>query len=150
MPALILGFTGTRDGMTEAQELMVWECLKRWRPELLRHGDCEGADEQCHNLARREGVYVVLHPPLNETYRAFCQNADEIWPAKDYLTRDRDIVDHSGVLLAAPKSAVDVGWSGTWYTIRYARRRHHPVVIVGPDGRIVETTNAHGGRLEDR
>lgn len=133
----ILGFTGTRDGMTDAQQLMIWECLKRWRPIELRIGDCRGADDQVFTLAVHEGIRTVAHPPINEEFRAFCA-ADLVLPPQHYLQRDRDLVDASGVLLAAPASPVDVGWSGTWYTIRYARKRRRSVVVVGPDGRIVE------------
>jgi hypothetical protein len=133
----VLGFTGTRDGMTDAQELTVWECLKRWTPSELRHGDCCGADEQAHNLAVRERIRTVAHPPVVELLRAFCK-ADLILEPRDYLHRDRDIVDASKALLAAPATVAEGGWSGTWYTIRYARRRHVPVVIIGPDGRVIE------------
>lgn len=133
----ILGFTGTRDGMTDAQELMIWECLKRWRPDELQHGDCQGADAQAHALAVREGIRTVAHPPIVELLRAFCA-ADLVLEPQDYLRRDRNIVDASHALLAAPKTATEVGWSGTWYTIRYARRRHKNVVIIGPDGKVLE------------
>lgn len=133
----VLGFTGTRQGMTSEQELMVWECLKRWRPTELRHGDCVGADRQAHQLAVREGARTVAHPPVHERWRAHCA-ADLVLEERDYLRRNRDIVDASAALLAAPASAVELGWSGTWYTIRYARRRNRPVIVVGPDGRIVE------------
>lgn len=140
---IVLGFTGTRYGMTDAQELTVLECLRRWRPAELRHGDCQGADAQAHALAVREGIRTVAHPPVNEEWRAFC-DANQILPAQHYLHRDRDLVDASHMLLAAPASPVDVGWSGTWYTIRYAQDRHRLVVIVGPDGRVVDENAERG------
>lgn len=44
-----------------------------------------------------------------------------------YLVRDRMIVDGSDVLLAFPRSPVERRRSGTWYTVRYARRTAVPV-----------------------
>src|SRR5262245_41796084 len=50
-----------------------------------------------------------------------------------YLVRNRDIVEETDLLIAAPANAVEHLQSGTWCTVRYARRsgRHS---IIRPDG----------------
>ena len=58
-----------------------------------------------------------------------------IRPEKDYLLRDWDIAEACTELLAAPATFAEVSrGSGTWATVRYARKLHRPVTIVFPDG----------------
>jgi hypothetical protein len=57
-------------------------------------------------------------------------------PAKPYLVRNHEIVDDSQVLIAAPKEFTEQLRSGTWATIRYARKIGRTVRIVFPDGSI--------------
>ena len=40
----VLGFTGTRNGMTAQQKNTVTEIVKMKNPIFVVHGDCEGAD----------------------------------------------------------------------------------------------------------
>jgi predicted Rossmann fold nucleotide-binding protein DprA/Smf involved in DNA uptake len=55
------------------------------------------------------------------------------------LVRNRIIVDGCDVLLAAPSGAErDNPRSGTWMTVRYARKRRKRIVIVWPDGTTTE------------
>lgn len=54
-----------------------------------------------------------------------------------YLQRNKVIVDRCGVLVAAPGEAQEQLRSGTWSTIRYARRVGRPVIMVLPDGTVV-------------
>lgn len=126
-----LGFTGTRHGMTPAQR----ECLAHWLPRYagFHHGDCFGADEQAHQLAHRLGVPIVVHPPLTDRLRAFCRPAAVVHERKPYKERNHAIVDATSELLAAPDGPERLQ-SGTWATVRYARRRGKPVAIVYPDG----------------
>lgn len=52
---------------------------------------------------------------------------------------DHDIVDATAVLVACPKEEEGEELrSGTWATVRYARRRHRPVYVVRPSGRVEE------------
>lgn len=131
-----VGFTGTREGMTDAQQIALSDVLDHLMPTEFHHGDCVGADEQAHGMAfetNGERVKRVAHPPTNERLRAFCE-ADEVREPKDYLPRNRDIVDETQMLIACPKTAVEDYESGTWYTVRYARRVGKPVYIILPNG----------------
>ena len=133
-----LGFTGTRDGMSarqlEAVQAMLM-CLE-YRT-IVRHGDCVGADEQLHHLAKNRGLRIIVHPPAHGTYRAMCtEDVYQMMEKKPNLDRNHDIVDGSTLLLACPKTEQEQLRSGTWATVRYARRKGVPVVIVAPSGKI--------------
>jgi len=53
------------------------------------------------------------------------------------MARNRDIVAASDALLAAPEGPeASYPRSGTWATVRMARRAGLPIQIVWPDGRI--------------
>lgn len=148
MERMIIGFTGTRRGMSPPQAQAVANIL-RWFKEHyeyleVRHGDCKGSDEQVHNICSL--IYphkIVVHPPIIETMRAHCSDYGgltkptvvEILPPRDFLPRNHDIVDASYVLLATPEQGREVTRSGTWATVRYARKKHKRVSVYLPDGR---------------
>jgi hypothetical protein len=134
-----LGFTGTQEGMQPQQQEAVEQWLCSFRPGTItefHHGDCIGADAQCHQsiLFFHPTCRTVCHPPENDSKRAFTDNDDTREPGP-YLERNQAVVDAVDVLLAAPKEQTgDVLRSGTWATIRRARKRGIPIVIVRPDG----------------
>lgn len=127
-----VGVTGSRFGMTDEQADEMYGLLKtlsgfhrhnngdRW---ALHHGDCTGTDAEAAEMGRDLGFWVVSHPPLSERYRAHAY-ADEVREPKGYHARDRDVVDESSELFAAPASLTRAG--GTWYTIGYAESRKVP------------------------
>lgn len=129
------GFTGTQRGMTAAQAAVVRLLFSKLGVTELHHGDCIGADRHAHLIACEMGIRVIIHPPSNDSKRAFCKG-DETRPERDYLTRNRDIVIESDVIIATPKEEKEVLRSGTWSTIRRARKRGKPTVIVSPSGKL--------------
>src|SRR5215472_2870990 len=98
-----LGFTGTRAGMSRLQTETVARLLWQYRPSLVRHGDCIGADEQFHELARSQGFPIELLPSNIPNQRAFCQGARHIYPDDKPLLRNARIVIMSDFIIAAPK-----------------------------------------------
>lgn len=132
-PVKVLGFSGTKRGLTDGQREEVAECLRRLCPAEVHHGDCIGADAQFHALVREllPDTCIVIHPPLMEAKRAFCSGDEEREP-RAYLTRNRAIVRESQMLLAAPGEATEQRRSGTWATIRAARKKGCPVQLVLP------------------
>lgn len=130
---MIIGFTGTRRGMTDAQKKTVEESLIKLKPDAVGHGDCIGADAEFGEMARRLGIKVIVHPPVDETHRAF-SHADEVLPAKTHFARNRDIVQNCNLLLGAPAEFIEQPLGGTWYTLRYAVKYGTPVEIIWPDG----------------
>ena len=55
---------------------------------------------------------------------------------KDYLVRNKDIVDQSKILIACPETAYEKSRSGTWSTINYAKRKKRKILIIFPSGNI--------------
>lgn len=134
-----VGFTGTRQGMTVAQFKSLQGFLealtRRYGEGWLHHGDCVGADAQAHDIACGLSWNTVAHPPVRDTYRAF-KTATESRPPQDYLVRNQDIVREVEILLAAPQTSKEEVRSGTWATIRRARRAEKTCFIFYPNGSV--------------
>lgn len=130
-----IGFTGTQVGMTSAQQNSFSSLVKKLNITEFHHGDCIGADSQAHKIVIQNNAFIILHPPSKKSKRAFC-TADEVREKKDYLKRNRDIVDESKLLIATPKSFKEELRSGTWATIRYAKKTSKIVYIIWPDGNV--------------
>ena len=118
-----VGFTGTQHGMSDYQKEQLVVMLKILNATELHHGDCIGADAEAHEAAKRLGLVIVVHPPDKDSKRAFVTHADEWRPPLPYLVRNREIVDSTQVLIAAPMTDNMKIRSGTWATWRYARTR---------------------------
>jgi O-acetyl-ADP-ribose deacetylase (regulator of RNase III) len=138
-PEKHVGFTGTREGLTDNQLRQLRQLL-RIAPEnqyslVAHHGDCVGADSEFHDLCEERGWKTVVHPPIKPELRAF-KPSRTVMPSKDYLSRNRDIVDASTQVIACPKSKSETG--GTWYTINYAKKAGHidSVAIIYPEGTV--------------
>jgi hypothetical protein len=56
---------------------------------------------------------------------------------KPYLVRNHDMVDQSEFLIGTPGEEQEVLRSGTWATIRYARKLKRPILIILPKGKLV-------------
>ena len=137
-----IGFTGTRHGMTKEQKTAVESFLKENVFHELHHGDCIGSDKDAHdivdNYRKKEGkpIKIVGHPPKYGKYRARCQ-CDLMLPADDYLTRNHHIVDASDILIATPDTRERLH-SGTWSTVRYARKKDKKIYIFDKHGNLTK------------
>lgn len=129
---IIVGFTGTQRGMTDRQRGALRQLLERLQPAQFHHGDCIGADAQAHAMAVSANVPVYVHPPTDIRKRAFTTDATSSFPARPYLERNHNIVDSVDVLVATPAQADEVLRSGTWSTIRYARKIGIDVIVLEP------------------
>jgi hypothetical protein len=88
-------------------------------------------------LARALWFKVFVHPPDDDTRRAYCGvHPARLAAPKPYLMRNKDIVDQTSILVAAPKGPEEKR-SGTWATVRYARKLGRPIYICYPDGKMV-------------
>jgi hypothetical protein len=140
MSGFRIGFTGTREPLTEAQTASLRRLLEQQKTthgaHTLHHGDCVGADATAHAIAKELGYSIVIHPPTSNAMRAeLAGEGDVVENPLPYLERNRKIVDAVGALVACPKGPEERR-SGTWFTVRYALRMGVPVVVVWPDGRI--------------
>jgi len=130
---MIVGFSGTRKGMTQLQRDTLLVVLRRLRLTAGRHGDCVGADKQCHAIMRELGAKMYGHPGPDGPLRAHC-DFDECAEPRDYLRRDHDIVNLSECLIAAPGQREEQQRSGTWTTVRYAKQAGRLLIMLWPDG----------------
>jgi hypothetical protein len=119
-----IGFTGTRRGMTDRQKTALAVLMEEFDQyegqPTLHHGAANGADSEAVILAAEWDWKTTAHlasPPGT---------------AKLLLARNRNIVDSSNLLIAAPSTIEEVRRSGTWMTIRYARQTDKPVVVLDP------------------
>ncbi|MFG1462278.1 hypothetical protein V5F77_05190 [Xanthobacter sp. DSM 24535] len=128
-----IGFTGSREGMTKVQADKV--ALIIAQAAEWHHGQCIGSDAQTHAIARDLMVPIVMHPPTCAVLMADCPGAYATRDPRPYLDRNRDIVDETDELVAAPHGP-EVNKSGTWATIRYAKGRGRKVTTIWPDGSV--------------
>jgi len=134
-----VGFTGTRKGCTKEQketlEYLI-KCLRLKYPQLeFHHGDCIGADAEANDIVSKfKSIPIHIHPPIISTHRAN-RAGFEIHEPKDYIIRNHDIVNSSDLLFATPKGFNEETRSGTWATIRYAKKMGKEICIIYPDGR---------------
>lgn len=126
-----VGFTGTQRGMTAKQKFEVTRLLDELCPSEVHHGDCVGADEELHEIADNLTCWIIVHPPNSDVKRAFCTGSEEL-PPRPYLHRNEDIVNSVDVLIACPATAHEVKRSGTWTTIRHARKIGLRVEVIAP------------------
>ena len=133
---LPIGFTGNRLGLTSNQTITMKLLARNFPNTTWRHGDCIGADAEFHDIVSEhaKNPYIIIHPPIISQARAFKTGykIHKIMQPKPYLTRNQDIVNASSLLIAAPKHLIEETRSGTWSTIRYAKKKHVPVIILDP------------------
>jgi hypothetical protein len=126
-----VGVTATQLGMTEKQKHQFKQRLIELGATELHHGDCVGGDKDAHQIARELNLRVVGHPPILNHKRAFCE-FDETRNLLPYLERNEQIVLEVQHLLGCPKDNKEELRSGTWATIRRARRFGTPYDILWP------------------
>lgn len=140
---MIISFTGTQKGMTSYQKmsfLKVMQFLKAKRNVThFNHGDCIGADADAHEIVSNIDIPIHIYPGTDKRgaspKRAFCINGTT-HKAQEYLIRNKKMVDLCTVLVACPAESIEQLRSGTWSTIRYAKKIKIPIVTIYPDGTI--------------
>lgn len=132
----VVGFTGSRKGMTLPQkEALFAFCFEQ--TSRFHHGDCIGADAQADAMCYGMQIPVTIHPPTNPKARAYCEHRflTEVRPVEHYLKRNRDIVDAADEIFAAVPGPEELyRRSGTWATVRYARKIGTPITVILPSG----------------
>lgn len=133
-----IGFTGTRSGMSLPQKKTFKKLIENLNFEQFSHGDCVGADDDSAEIVfSLKGKDVIkIHPPINDKFRAFNKNFKGYAEPKDYLDRNRDIVDECDILIACPLENVWGYKGGTWYTVNYAKKNNKTVVVIWNTGKM--------------
>lgn len=139
-----VGVTGTHHGSTPEQRARLASLLRHPTVTEVHHGDCIDVDAFAHDVAFEAGKLIVVHPPTDSKLRAFkgfgvtpkFEGQITWWAALPYLDRNLDIVSATIKLYAAPIGPERMRGSGTWATIRYARKYRRPITFVWPDGEV--------------
>lgn len=131
-----VAFTGTQKGLSVLQFRALWNRLEELKPSAFIHGGCVGADEQADQIAVDQGILRFIFPQSSNPLKrvsdaAFKKRIDVysmkqgncvIMPAEPPLVRNVQIVKAGTILIACPKESNEVLRSGTWATIRQARK----------------------------
>ena len=136
-----VGFTGTREGLTAAQYAALRKTLEHGLSVRdARHGCRVGADAAFHDMVKGVWPSVTRHgyPCDIPAMRAPCDGLDRVKDPKPPLERNRDIVDHCKLLIACTDGMEERIRSGTWSTVRYARKKGRWLKIIFPDGSVKE------------
>jgi len=140
---LHVGVTATRNGLTIPQqsEATLWaQCIRALHPRAeiwLHMGVCRGGDVWLADMFRAQaGAMIHGHPASNTKMhdRALypCDLTDDPVPAVD--RNDVIIARSLHGMRGYPATPYDVLRSGTWTTIRHARKAHRDITVIRPDG----------------
>lgn len=133
---MIVGFTGTRKGMNSSQEDRLRGLLSDWQRlwpdhQIFVHGGADGADTQAHAIAVELGYGVEVRPtPENMVNWINRLDVAVVHPPKPPLDRNLDIVSQCEVLVATPYEREEIMRSGTWATVRAARKQSKHYAIL--------------------
>jgi hypothetical protein len=136
-----LGVTATQRGMTDRQRQMFRARVIELRPSALIHGGCTGGDDHADIIAAELGVPRFVFPSTrvdkrvpDDVLRARTGSSVTIMPAKEPLDRNPDIVNAVDKIIACPQQSRMITRSGTWTTVRLARRilGDVNVEVIGP------------------
>ena len=138
-----VGFTGTQDGMTEAQRKSLRQVLKELHSGELgedefHYGACIGADTQAVLEAIDVGYVVIAYPASDvaSSKQGLIPEQAIVVAAQPALKRNPLIVANSDILIATPKYMSESLRSGTWTTVRHARKQSKPIIYIWPNGRV--------------
>ncbi len=131
---MIIGFSGSRSGMSKYQRDNIWDFLAHQKfVQAALHGDCIGSDEIFHEMCETLRFRIEIYPPTESTRRAWkIPTIGVIHEPETFLDRNRQIAEHCTVLLATPHTIEPVTHSGTWHTINCARGFDKTMMIVLP------------------
>jgi len=139
-----IGFTGNQHGMSEIQYNVfrgIIILLNSQYDIVFHHGVCIGSDEDAHNIVMDyTNAKIQLHPPIktNKMFKVENNKRIKTKDPKEYLERNRDIVNASRFIFATPKTNKEKTRSGTWSTIRYNRKKNKHTYIILPKGLVVK------------
>lgn len=126
MRELIVGVIGSRYPIPRYQSEPAIALLEQLRPTAVHHGGCTGADELLAIAASKldSSPTIVCHPASDvpDWFRSKVAPADFVQPAQPALKRNRAIAKAVHVLIACPSDSDPSGKSGTWSTVRAAKR----------------------------
>jgi hypothetical protein len=122
--------------MTEWQVRALRELLQLMQPDAFFHNGMIGATAQAHAIARGLDLQIVIIPPKNTDLRAKLEGAIQIETPEDFNDSLDHVIEDSHIVIFTPREEVEKLRSGTWRSIRQAKREGKSVYIIFPDGRL--------------
>lgn len=140
---MLMGFTGTRNGMTKEQWTAVVRLVRMHQPTEVHHGCCLGADAEFHWIVRRElpSCRIVGHPGPDTLMQdhSVMADCDVLLPPKNHFARNRDIVEVSADgMIGAPPAEPLPAKGGTAYTVGHSWKRGRYTAVAWPSGDVDE------------
>jgi len=144
---MMVGFTGTRNGLLHPQHRKLVDVVSKLTLTAFVHGGCRGADTLAHYAVRESfpDIPIFILPTNHDSGSVVTM---PMYPGKNIVLQPRKALDRNRIivrvvcgLIATPRLMKEELRSGTWYTIRQARKRGVPVLIVWPDGSAEIETN---------
>lgn len=134
---IVLGFSGTRKGMTPGQLTAVIVHVKELKPDLAVIGGCDGADDDFEDVCQQLGIPYEIRPSEAQIRQGkHWSGAMKVHPAPrgSPLIRNHHIVAQATHMIATPAERTEQ-WrgSGTWATIRYTKAAKKPLRIFYPE-----------------
>lgn len=136
-----IGFTGTQRTMTLAQHTLLvteLETLRAGGADLMVNGCCEGSDRIAWRIWRDLGGRFCLRPGDRGQFRWACDVArdeDMVHSPIGYMPRN-DLIAEAPTVVATPREESEIDRSGTWATVRRARRHGSALAIILPSGTV--------------
>jgi hypothetical protein len=144
----ILICTGTLRGGTSPQLESLNNVIRDHdRPITMAcHGLAIGIDFQFHQLCRKNQIPIRGYPCTIKSKQADIPASEfaVLLPAKDSLSRNHDMIDYAVLsseesqLIVCPKRDYEELRSGTWATVRYARRASLDILYIWPSDGALE------------
>lgn len=120
--AFNVGFTGTRRGMSRSQVSQLRTMLTALPVKAFHYGTHKTvslfADAEAAQVAKAAGIPLIPYEAERGTE----------------VRRDERLVDAVDVLIATPDTDVERLRSGTWTTVRRARTKGIPVIMLSRGG----------------
>lgn len=137
-----LGFTGTQRGMTTAQREAFAGLVAREAPTEFHHGDCVGADEEAWAIVVQSCTTCETHAWQGNLPSKVAHTKSHVLHGPyNNFHRNGIIATVAQHLVACPGEATEQLRSGTWSTVRRARKLNRRITIIFPNGTITEEGN---------
>lgn len=133
---MTIGFTGTRqiEKISALRLDLLYKKIIFYKIDYdleltLLHGCAFGADSYFHSIGINENIPIIGRPTYNRNFDL--RDFEYLHLPEAPLTRNKKIVDDCDILIALPiDKDVEELRSGTWATIRYARKQNKQIIMI--------------------
>jgi hypothetical protein len=135
---MIIGFTGTRKGMTPRQQAALNAEIMAYPDAVWIHGGALGADSELDRALTLLGRPTEIYPAERRPWTGNSRPGLTVHSSLPPLKRNRIIARLCDRLVACPAEDTPQTRGGTWYTVRRAYDRRKSILLILPDGTLKE------------